>query len=336
MDAPYGAPGPASLAGGGKHARPHEPSGDAAQGRSLLQVPGEHLAHDGRLVLLHPQTLRVTGTFRIGPVTEWHPHPRQELPGAQLRQPPAAHPLGDEGPLVFGHRSPYLQQELVVRVLAHGPLQELYPTAASLQFFEEQHLVDVLAGEPVGGGDEDHLELGHSRSVAQGVESGAVQARAAVALVEVDAPVVEGPPLLLRVVLKPCDLLVGLAVPRLARGGYPGVDRRAHQAPPSSSWFPSVAPNGGGAGRPGPSDGRRRRERPSCVEPSSSLSSIPPRRTPFRGGYPRRLGRSFSRLRRVKQNLSFMISPSKRSSKAGSLGATAARDSRSSGRRRRR
>jgi len=54
--------------------------------------------------------------------------------------------------------------------------------------------VDVLAGEPVRGCDQDHLELGHSRSVAQGVEAGAVQARAAVALVEVDAPVVEGPP----------------------------------------------------------------------------------------------------------------------------------------------
>ena len=217
-DAPYGAPGPGAFARGGKNSCPHEPPGDGAQGRTLLEVPGEHLPNDGRLVLFYAQTRRVARPFGIGAVAERHPHPGQELPGAQLRQPPAAHPLGDEGPLVLGHRPPYLQQELVVGVLAHGPLQELYPTAASLQFFDEQHLVDVLAGQPVRGGDQDHLELGHRRRVAQGVEAGAVQACAAVTLVEVDVRPVEGPTLPLRVPLKPCELLVGLAVPRLARG----------------------------------------------------------------------------------------------------------------------
>jgi len=77
---------------------------------------------------------------------------------------------------------------LVVGVLAHGPLQELYPTAAALQFFEEQHLVDVVAGEPIRSGDQEDLELGHRRRVAQGVEAGTVQVRAAVTLVEVDVP----------------------------------------------------------------------------------------------------------------------------------------------------
>ena len=47
--------------------------------------------------------------------------------------------------------------------------------------------MDIVAGKPVGGGDQDHLELGHRRRVAQGVEAGAVQAGAAVSLVEVDA-----------------------------------------------------------------------------------------------------------------------------------------------------
>src|SRR4051812_30253131 len=38
-------------------------------------------------------------------------------------------------------------------------------TAAALQFFEEQYLMDVLARQPVRGGDQDHLELGHRRRV---------------------------------------------------------------------------------------------------------------------------------------------------------------------------
>src|SRR5215218_1636103 len=144
----------------------------------------------------------------------------------------------------------------------------------------------------------------------QGAEAGAVLARAAVARIFVDAVPVEGPAFPLRVPLKPCDLLIDFQVPRLARGGHPGVDRRAHQSPPPSG-FPSRPPIGGGAGKPDPSDGWRRRGQPSCVERSSSVSSIPPlRTTSLGGGYPRRLGLSFSRLRRVKQNLSFVISPS--------------------------
>ncbi len=117
-DAPYGTPGPGAFTRGGKDASFHEQPGDASQGRPSLQVPSEHLAHDRRLVPFHSQTRRVARPFGIGAVAEGHPHPGQELPGAQLRQAPAAHPLCDERPLVLGHRSPYLQQELVVGVLA--------------------------------------------------------------------------------------------------------------------------------------------------------------------------------------------------------------------------
>src|SRR5215210_2741062 len=166
-------------------------------------------------------------------------------------------------------------------------------------------------GDLAGGGEHARRDepSGDARRVAQGVEAGAAQARAAVALVEIDALPVEGPALLLGVALKPCDLLVGVALPRLARGRNPGVDRRAHQAPPPRVC-PSESPDGGVAGRLGPSDGQRRHGLPSCVGRSNPSSSIPPRRTPFREGYPRRLGLSFSRLRRAKQNLSFVISPS--------------------------
>ena len=110
-DAAYGAPGPGSLTRGGKDASFHEQPGDASQGRLLLQVPDEHLAHDRRLVPFHSQTRWVAWPFGIGAVAEGYPHPGQELPGAQLRQAPTAHPLSNECPLVLGHRSPYLQQE---------------------------------------------------------------------------------------------------------------------------------------------------------------------------------------------------------------------------------
>ena len=63
----------------GVRTRLNEPSGDAAQGRPSLQVPGEHLPDDRRLVLFHPQTRRITWPFGIGAVAKGHPQPGQEL-----------------------------------------------------------------------------------------------------------------------------------------------------------------------------------------------------------------------------------------------------------------
>ena len=239
------------------------------------------------------------------------------MSGAQLRQAPAAHPLGDERSFVLGHRSPYLQQELVVGVLAHGPLQELYPTAATLQFFEEQYLVDVVARQPVRGGHEHHLELGHRRRVAQGVEAGTVQARAAVALVEVDALPVEDPAHLLGVVLKPLRPAGRSCGPALGAGSKP--ERRSLRASGTSSSVaflrcrPSeevqvgLVPATGGVGAA---------DRRASNRPVPFHRSLPDGRL-LEEGIRAVWASSFSRLRRTKQNLSFVISPSRRFATVG-------------------
>lgn len=54
----------------GEHARLREASGYVAQGYSPLQTPGEHLAHNPRLVLLRPQIRRVAWPPAIGAVAE--------------------------------------------------------------------------------------------------------------------------------------------------------------------------------------------------------------------------------------------------------------------------
>lgn len=61
---------------------------------------------------------------------------------------------------------------------------------------------------------------------------------------------------------------------------------------------------------PGPSGGWRLLWALSSVGRPTVASRLPPRLMPVRGGYPRRGGLSCSQLRRVKQNLSFVISPS--------------------------
>jgi hypothetical protein len=45
-----------------------------------------------------------------------------------------------------------------MRVLTHGPLQKLNLAATPVQFFEEHHLVDVVARQAIRGGDEDEVQ----------------------------------------------------------------------------------------------------------------------------------------------------------------------------------
>src|SRR5215210_11986 len=118
---------------------------------------------------------------------------------------------------------------------------------------------------------------------------------------------------LLDVVLEPLYLISDLLSSRLAGGRNPSVDRRTHHSPPPSSGSPPAAPEPPtetGVDMPAPSDERRLCEPPSCDEWFGFVSRSPPRLAPWREGYPRLVRLSFRRLWRVKQNLSFVISPS--------------------------
>jgi hypothetical protein len=52
-----------------------------------------------------------------------------------------------------------LQQPVVVRILAHRPVQKQHLAAPSLQFLQQHHLMHVMAGQPVGIGDRHSIHL---------------------------------------------------------------------------------------------------------------------------------------------------------------------------------
>jgi hypothetical protein len=96
---------------------------------------------------------------------------------------------------VEGLRSPYLQKswslgsELIC-------LSTLYPTATTLELFDEQELVDVLtARQPVRSGNQDHVELGHRRRVMQLALAGTVQSCATVTFIQVNVLFLKQPTL---------------------------------------------------------------------------------------------------------------------------------------------
>ena len=81
-------------------------------------------------------------------------------------QPAAAGPLGDQRPLVFSHRPADLQQQLVVGVVGQWAVGEFHPAAVPLQLLQQEHLVDVVAGQPIWVGDQDKVEAGEGGLIA--------------------------------------------------------------------------------------------------------------------------------------------------------------------------
>ena len=188
---------PALTAAGCGDAVVRKTFGNGVQAHLLFQIgiPGEDLPDDSGFHFIHPYPARVTGTFHIQDVAIGWLGPGQELPGTQFHQPSTAHTLGDQSPLVFGHSTSDLQDQLVMGIIAHRTIQELNTTAMALQFFQDQSLMDVLAGQTVWRSDQYQFKLGHGCPITQAVQTGTVQLGPAVAIIPKDVLLGQTPPL---------------------------------------------------------------------------------------------------------------------------------------------
>jgi hypothetical protein len=74
-------------------------------------------------------------------------------------QTASSHTVSDQVALVFGHRSTDLQQQLIVRILAHRSLDKLNQATAFLQFLDQEHLMDKLACQAVWSSDQDSIKV---------------------------------------------------------------------------------------------------------------------------------------------------------------------------------
>ena len=115
-----------------------------------------------------------------------------------------------------------------MRVVGDRPLDELDVAGGLAELLQQEDLVGVAAGQPVGAVDADDVELALAGGVAEAVEGGAVEPRAGVALVDVDVIVLE----FVAVGGGPAAQGVELAVDRLVTplllGRDPGIDRGSH------------------------------------------------------------------------------------------------------------
>jgi hypothetical protein len=118
-----------------------------------------------------------------------------------LLQPSSPHAFGDQTPFILGDRSANLEQELIVWILTHGSLHELDLATSSLQFFDEQHLMHILASESIWGGDDEPIKGCTTDLLSKPVESWAAQACSAVSIIAKDILLLPRPSLCLTVIL---------------------------------------------------------------------------------------------------------------------------------------
>jgi hypothetical protein len=170
QDAAHAGHGPARLARRGCHPEIGQPRSELIQGCLRLEVPVEQLRDQRRLPGLGPHRGRVARPVRIQAVAERRARPRQQRARPQPGMPAAPHPPGDQCALVLGDRPADLQQQLAVRVVAHRPVQELHLAAVAGQLLDQQHLVDVVPGQPVRRGHQDNIKIGERSMIAQPVQ----------------------------------------------------------------------------------------------------------------------------------------------------------------------
>src|SRR3954452_17646131 len=215
-----------------------------------------------------------------------------------------------------------------MRILAHRPVQELDCAACCGDLLQKKHLVHIVAGQPVGCGDQDTIELAQRCPIAQPLQPGPLEARATVAVIAKHVLRLNYPALAQSMGEQAIELLgqaVGLS---LTLGGDPRIDPDPHGSPPvrearggrgcgrslvGSRPRSADSPDPTGAARP---DGVGARGAPATAASLPPAADIVCKEGSFSWTRPRKWSGnrhqlSLSCLKRLRQNLSFVIRPSK-------------------------
>jgi hypothetical protein len=157
---------------------------DAVQARAFLGVPPKDLTDHGGLLLVDSD-LAVASVSLGGSLV-----PVGELARGQLSHPgtvqaASARTLHDLGPFVLRDGALDLEEELVVGRVGDGSLTEVDVNARALQLLDEQDLVGVLSGKPVGAEHHHDIEPPFPGVVPQLIQGWAIEMAATVALVGV-------------------------------------------------------------------------------------------------------------------------------------------------------
>jgi hypothetical protein len=216
-----------------------EPFEDLADGQALLSEPAIHPAHQVGLGIVDDEMAghaRPFGYIAI-PVRR---SAAQVLASPRSLQLAAAEPLAKQCPLVLGNGALDLEQQLVTRVLADGPMDEQRLAPGTLELLQQQDLVHVLARQAVGAEHDDATNIAVLRGIAQAVQTWPIQASTAVALVLEDVLIANRVALSFDPGSQHSQLALDGLFPFLALRRDACVDRHLHQ--PAPNWARSPEP----------------------------------------------------------------------------------------------
>src|SRR5262245_32886333 len=202
-----------------------------AHGELFIGDPVIDGAYDLGLVLVDHQVARGSLAFRDVTITIGR-FTTEVMAGTDFLQAPPAKALLDQCPFVLGHCSLDLQEQLIIRIVREGVLQKDHFTADAAELFEQQDLVGILAGEPVGTPDGHQGKGPLVRRVAQPVERGTIQASSTPSLITVNVVRVYLMALLGDPGAKGTELTGDSLLPFLAPRGDAGIQGNVHRSPP--------------------------------------------------------------------------------------------------------
>ena len=117
-------------------------------------------------------------------------------------------------------------------VLTHRPVEELDLASRCGEFLKQEHLVDVVARQTVGRGDQHDIEHVRGHAIAQPLQPGPLQGGTTEAIIAERVVRSDHPILLPRSRLQPLQLLRNAVGLRLALGGHTHVNPGLHSSPP--------------------------------------------------------------------------------------------------------
>jgi hypothetical protein len=259
--------------------------GHAIEGGRRLGVgrPREDLGDPGGLDGIEPQALGITWALGIHDIPVGGDGPGPQLATAQLRLSAPSHPVGDQGAFILGYGPPDLEQELIVRILTHGPVQELDRTAPLGEFLDEEHLMDIIAGQPVGGREQNPCKGGQGGAIPQPIQAWPIQRGPPIAIVAVDVCLSQRPLGLGRhMCAKTGQLLLNRLCVLLPGGRDTDLQSSCHGTPPAGVMAQDTclrrgpSPSAEGTDRLHPTVVHRRAVRSPCGGSARVSSWVPP------------------------------------------------------------
>ena len=221
---------PLSLPRSRRDAAVRKPARDGANRRRLFGVAVKHLPHDRGLRLedLIARRLPIRLADVAIPVRRARQHIHHAAAGAVPFAPSRA--FADLRFLVLGNHALELHQEDLFRRLDPRRAHEHHVDAGSGELLEQQHLIGILAAEPIGAVHEEGIDLALGRQVAHPLQARSDERRATPAIVLIHAAIrnqiaVLGGVRAERARLTGDRLLLFLPVrrdPRVDRGGFHG------------------------------------------------------------------------------------------------------------------